>query len=854
MKRLCLILALLFASVVEVSSAIIWVDKSLPANCSGTYSEILRNCTGSDGDAHTTIQGAFNNLSLGAGDIIQIVGPDIYSEIATMTRSGGAGNPIVIQAKPGTTPVLRNTSAQTLNGVINIRASHVTITGTLRFDGTGVQTSKHAILVDAVTAKANLTGITIGGIAGNGLVLDDWGGSGNNTQDVAAVSFRGTQTSGFSVTNSRIAHVTFSNNAHRDIVESFGFDNIHESNISTGLRCGAFGDGRVGVQGIKMGDDGSRPVVLNNRISAVSNNCAGITQTDANLVAAIYADTGVTFGRIEGNQVFSIAQPFIVQGLFGGDSAAIFIESRNDDWTVRNNLIYDVFKGVRVGSGGFSGTALASHPDRTKIHNNTIAKAEDAPIRVLQGSGHDIRNNILDCDNPCGRAVIEVAPDAVLGGVHTINFNILHCTNCSNVGRYNGSSGQNFATWKTSCNCDAQSQNPSAATSLFVNRSGDDYTQPDASIAKDLGAAISGIGCNGAACDIGAFEVPETTASQCIVGKIAANIIVCDFEVNRYGGGLISNTPVSGWTILRAGNLDAVVSATITLAQVKLTLTTNFAAGESCSVTYEEAVGDLRDNAPFTLQQSVLDFSGTCSNAVPAGGGGGSFPLVANSATTVISVTSTTHTINLPASISSGDLLICTSTFDPNTAMTAPSWPANWNTIVPFTKTTVQSGNAGEARYKIATGSEGSTIDVTTSTFFRRSAHFCYRITGWEGSDPPEGAIAVGDSTTPDPPNLGVSWGALNTLWIAVGIADGGSTFTADPASYGNVLTADTGSGASGAHIRGLTRNLNAASENPSAFTRTSTGSDHWVAMTIAIQPTAGAAVVPVRVGRPRVY
>ena len=143
--------------------------------------------------------------------------------------------------------------------------------------------------------------------------------------------------------------------------------------------------------------------------------------------------------------------------------------------------------------------------------------------------------------------------------------------------------------------------------------------------------------------------------------------------------------------------------------------------------------------------------------------------------------------------------------------------------------------------YKIADGTEGTTMSVTTDAS-EQSAHVTYRITSWHGTTAPEApAVATGTSTTPNPPSLTPSWGALDTLWFACATtANSDRTFSVDPTSYVSGTTATTATGTAGAIIRVVRRELNAATDNPDTFTIDS--SSGWDADTVAVRPAGAAA------------
>lgn len=204
------------------------------------------------------------------------------------------------------------------------------------------------------------------------------------------------------------------------------------------------------------------------------------------------------------------------------------------------------------------------------------------------------------------------------------------------------------------------------------------------------------------------------------------------------------------------------------------------------------------------------------------------FPVVAASNSSSILSSATFMNVNLPANISSGDLLFI-----------AIGWTANPGTITLTNWNAIGSIDAnGTAQYlhsfyKTATGSEEATANVTwvNSTF---SAAALYRITGWSGT-PEKGIASVGSSTTVDGPSLAPSWGAADTLWLVAGSYDrGDQTFTA-PTNYSNIVSKNTAGASGRVTIALASRQLNASSEDPGAFGAVATAI--WVSNTYAIKP-----------------
>ena len=185
------------------------------------------------------------------------------------------------------------------------------------------------------------------------------------------------------------------------------------------------------------------------------------------------------------------------------------------------------------------------------------------------------------------------------------------------------------------------------------------------------------------------------------------------------------------------------------------------------------------------------------------------------------------HTVNLPAGIEAGDLLLA---FFASDGIAVITFPGGW--IELFQDTDALNSVTMGAWYRVADGAEGATITVTTSAI-QMTAHTTYRITDYAGI-PEVGAFVDGNSANPDPPNLVPSWGTLNTLWFALEGNGGDRTVNAYPANYTNGRN-DVAADALGCGIGSARRGLRAANENPGAFTLSA--GIPWGANTIAIAP-----------------
>lgn len=120
-------------------------------------------------------------------------------------------------------------------------------------------------------------------------------------------------------------------------------------------------------------------------------------------------------------------------------------------------------------------------------------------------------------------------------------------------------------------------------------------------------------------------------------------------------------------------------------------------------------------------------------------------PVVEATASTNYSADQTSHVINLPSGITAGDLLLVWFCWDGNAAsVTTPSgWTAGTSTLTQTDRSILF--------YKTASGSEGSTVTITTSASESSSA-VAFRISAWT-------SITISESTNAssslfNPPNV----------------------------------------------------------------------------------------------------
>ena len=142
--------------------------------------------------------------------------------------------------------------------------------------------------------------------------------------------------------------------------------------------------------------------------------------------------------------------------------------------------------------------------------------------------------------------------------------------------------------------------------------------------------------------------------------------------------------------------------------------------------------------------------------------------------------------------------------------------------------TTNSSTMAIGAAYKFSTGSETGTFTVAqAATITGHAAMILMSISGAHASTPPEeNTITNGTAAAADPAALAPSWGADDTLWLAIGASGETATtgsytgLTTSPTSYGSdALTAISADAAGGCQGGVGFRQLNTSSENVGTWT-----------------------------------
>jgi hypothetical protein len=152
----------------------------------------------------------------------------------------------------------------------------------------------------------------------------------------------------------------------------------------------------------------------------------------------------------------------------------------------------------------------------------------------------------------------------------------------------------------------------------------------------------------------------------------------------------------------------------------------------------------------------------------------------------------------------------------------------------------------------VATGSETGTFNITLSAS-EQGGWRIFRIpaASWNGGTiladslgsggggtgaDGAGFIGATSGTSADPPSFNpTGWDVEDTLWIAAIGVDTSRTINSFPANCPDLQTSDVSGGSNGATLAIAMANSATASFNPDAFT--TSGSDDWAAMTVAVRP-----------------
>jgi hypothetical protein len=210
------------------------------------------------------------------------------------------------------------------------------------------------------------------------------------------------------------------------------------------------------------------------------------------------------------------------------------------------------------------------------------------------------------------------------------------------------------------------------------------------------------------------------------------------------------------------------------------------------------------------------------------------------------STAATTHAVTYGVTVSANCLAIMAGRV---AAVGAVSLPAGWTLVSQDSSDASDDVTFWGYKSTRTAGTEGG----TTVTVTHGSAKMCAFIFVLAGAAdpatrPPEAsAYSIGTTTSGDPPIVTPTGGAKDYLWIALCGYDGEPTSTASPPGSYVYSNNESNSGTGGAvatnsNLAYAMRQLNAASEDPGAFSiAVGTPATGWTAFTLAVHPAPPA-------------
>lgn len=196
----------------------------------------------------------------------------------------------------------------------------------------------------------------------------------------------------------------------------------------------------------------------------------------------------------------------------------------------------------------------------------------------------------------------------------------------------------------------------------------------------------------------------------------------------------------------------------------------------------------------------------------------------------------TSHTINVPSGLTSGDLILV---FFLSTGNNTHTPPSGYSTL--FSTFDADSSVKSSVWYKISDGSETAT--TATTDFSLKSVHTTLRVSGVDTATSLSASSVNGVlSSAPNPPSVTASWGSDTNLYLAIGQWTGfGITVSSPPTGYASVRSDHMEGGASSDLDNGIYyKEATSSSEDPSAFSM-STSAEINV-FTLAIKPAAASS------------
>lgn len=196
----------------------------------------------------------------------------------------------------------------------------------------------------------------------------------------------------------------------------------------------------------------------------------------------------------------------------------------------------------------------------------------------------------------------------------------------------------------------------------------------------------------------------------------------------------------------------------------------------------------------------------------------------------------TVHSIDLPATVNSGEAIILLSSTSGNDTNTTPTG----YTLVHFK---LETNATMYVWAKIAAGTEGGTSVTYTSGSGQASAHIAITVDNWSGviADIESSATtAIGASTDPDPVTVTASWGSDDNMFLALSAIRKINSVSSFPTNYNSNQIESLGLfDGGGSTCIMCTRNLVSATDDPGIFTLADISG--WSAATLVIKPDTPA-------------
>ena len=523
MKGFISLVALLIVMLAGSAQAVTTVYVNNTASCPGSGTSAVPYCS---------IQNALNVARPGADIRIQNTGTT-YNEADTLSVSGTAANPIVIESDDHANPPTLTNSVSLGNNSYQLGlsdTSYVTIQN-LKWDGTGLNVAPNAIHVFTNNA-ANVVGLNV---LNN--TINNWGAS-NTTIDYsghgnAAIWFEG-NCAGAKTITAIVQGDTLTGNRYTNLEMWCPLNTQVLNNTVSGTVCGRT-DSAAGAAG-ELGNEMMREDCLTdsgpnfttntlyrgNNIYNMAGTCS-LTMPSGGWSewAGLHVDDGCAGGTFEQNQVHDL-----VAGNMSTAYSGIHLEQHTAGWTVRNNLFYNFSGG---GNGGarvvYIGPALwtaGTNAPFTVSGNTVYNTTYDAYVFSM---GVTAKNNIALNNGGAGYAWLEGSCPSC-----SFDYNLEWDTSGgAHYGRLSYNNGPiNFAAWKAAnpAGTDAHSLN---VNPNLANPSAGKFQETSTSNTIGAGVTISGLtgdvaGRNRTSPpDIGAYNFAHPTVPR-FVGQNSINL------------------------------------------------------------------------------------------------------------------------------------------------------------------------------------------------------------------------------------------------------------------------------------------------------------------------------------------